>query len=1098
MPGKEFCVEKQNRILVLLMLLGLVAAVILGLILDRSGTPAVSSGDYQIRITEICAKNESIIADNDGVYRDYIELYNAGADVRLTGFTLTDGQKSCAPFGDAVLGAGEYRLVFLGKEITGFGLSASGGDCIQLKDPAGSIVAQTNVAAMTEDQVMIFRSGLYHTSYEATPGFSNDRAGLHAFRTGDVNEAPAIRVSEILAENTAACPDEQGFYCDVIELHNASGKAVSLEGFWLSDDPNQRFRFLLPDVTVAPDGYLLIYCDGKNYMAETGEIHANFGLSLGDVLCLTDRSGSYHTADVVFAGEDRSAALNGDNTFEAASPSLGWPNTEEGIAQFVRSRVDENAPLVISEVLLSDAGVPYGGSVQDAVEITNSSGQTVSTAGWYLTDGGDPYEYALPEGELAPGESIVLVCSASTTGFSLREGETVYLTAPDYRIASPVTCIPADPGMAISLQTEGYAFAVPSLGYANDDEGREGYAASVLPDGLRISEVMTANRSWLLGPYGVGCDWVELYNASGEPVSLGEYCLTDDAAEAGKCPLPERTLEPGEYCVILLASRQEHLPAGYDWIEMTLSSEGESLYLTREETVADYTVIPALMPDVSYGRPESGCACSTLAAVTPGSPNSGAAEAASMPRAVTAQGVYENVEYLDVELTGAGEIYYTTDCTAPGKNASLYTGPIRITETTVIRAVCRRPGMIDSQVLDLTYLLNEQDALPAVSLVLEPDDLWSVERGIYVRANYYEDEYPYLGANYFQRWERSASVSLFEEDGTGFSYPCGLRIFGGYSRALDVKAFSCFFRDSYGVSELAYPLFGEEGLDTYEAFVLRAGGQDLFTTRIRDVLMTSLLGEATDVAVQKYRPVVMYLNGEFWGVYFIREKVNENYVAGNYNVRADSVILAEGNGYDCPAYMELYDYAASHDLSQPEHYAYICEQMDVAEYIDCMVAQMCIGNPDNGNIKFFRYEGGKWTWIFFDTDHALKSATYPSYDEHLSRSGTGWIDNISTRLINALLENSEFRDLFLTRMAWQLNNIWTPENILARIDELEALIGDAMVKDYLRWGLKPSGREEHLEFLRSVAAERREFMMEYTQSYFGLTDEQMQSYGFIR
>lgn len=1090
--------EKQNKKLVLLMLLGLIATVALGLLLDRSSAPVESSGDYQIRITEICAKNESIIADNDGVFRDYIELYNAGSDVSLAGFTLTDGQGECAPFGDAVLGAGEYRLVFLGTEVTGFSLGASGGDCIQLKDPAGGIVVQTNVAAMTEDQVMLYQGGLYHTTHDASPGFPNDEAGLAAFRQGSVSEEPQILISEILAENVTACPDEQGYYGDVIELHNVSGRDLSLGGFWLSDNPQQRFRFHMPDVTLAAEGYLLIYCDGKNYTDETGAIHANFGLSLGDVLCLTDRSGGYITADVAFAGEDCSVALNQEGGFAAAAPSLGYPNTEDGIHRFDQSRIDGHAPLVISEVLLSDALVPYGGTPEDVVEITNRSNNTVSTAGWYLTDGGDPYEFPLPEQELAPGEYLVLVCSPSTTGFSLREGETLSLTTPEYRISSPVTCVLTEPGTGISLQTEGYAFTAPSLGYPNDAQGQESYAAAIRPGDLLISELMTGNRSYLLGPYGVGCDWVEFYNASTAPISLADYYLSDDPLVPEKCPLPDITLEPGEYCVILLAGKPDHLLKGYSWIPMTLSSEGDGLYLSHEGTITDYAVIPALVPDVSYGRPQDSSAFSTLASVTPGKPNSPAAEPAPMPQAVTAQGVYEDVEYLDVELLGEGDIYYTTDCTVPGANATLYTGPIRLTETTVIRAVCRQSGMIQSQVLDLTYLINEKDNLPAVALVLEPDDLWSSEHGIYAMGYNANPAYPHEGANYFQRWEKSASVSLFEQDGSGFTSPCGLRIFGGYSRALSMKAFSCFFRDAYGAPELNYPLFGEEGLDSYEAFVLRASGQDVFTTRMRDVLMTSLLAEATDVPVQKYRPVVLYLNGEYWGVYYIREKVSENYVAGNYNVSPDSVILAEQNGYDCEEYMEMYTYAVTHDLSQAEHYAHISELMDIDEYIDFIVAQMCIGNPDNGNVKYFKYDGGKWTWIFFDTDHGLGNVAFHSLAEHMNPAGSGFVGNLSTRLINSLMKNREFKDKFLTRMAWQLNNIWTPENILARIDYLESLIGQDMVKDYIRWGYDPSIRAKHVESLRSVASRRRDIMIAYVKAYFNLTNEQMQSYGFIQ
>lgn len=1087
--------EKQNKILALILLVALVAAMILGISLDRS-VSSENGGNYQILITEICAKNDTIIAGNDGVFWDYIELYNAGQDVNLAGFTLTDGQKQFT-FGNVALASGEYRLVFLGAEVTGFSLGASGGDCVQLKDPAGSIVVQVKVAAMLADQVMILQSGVYHTSSDASPGFPNDIQGLASFRQGRRTKVPKIQISEILAENVTACPDELGKYSDVIELHNVSEQSISLGQFWLSDNPAQRFRFHLPDVNLPPDGYVLVFCDGRNYTDENGMIHANFGLSLGDVLCLTDSNGGYITADVVFGGEDRSVALTQEGIYEVSAPSLGWPNTEAGIYDFARSRVDEHAALVISEVLLSDSGIPRGGALKDVVEIVNRSGKAVSTAGWYLTDGSNAYESPLPEQILEPGEYLILECNPSNTGFSLRVGETVSLTTPEFRIASPVTCVPADPGMSISLLGEGYIFAEPSLGFSNDDLGRKNYARLIQPNGLRISELMTANLSHLLGPYGVGSDWVELYNASSEAVSLCEYHLSDDPLIPNLCAMPDITLDPGEYCVILLTSKTENLPKGYTSIPLSLSSEGDVLYLSLNGAITDYVVIPAMMPDISFGRPDGSATFSTLSSVTPGEANSQGAQIAPMPKSLTSQGVYDNISCLDVELTGDGEIYYTTDCTAPGSDAILYTDPIHITKTTVIRAVCRQPGKLQSQILDLTFLLNEQDNLPAISLVLEPNDLWSADYGIYVQGYHAETEFPYKGANYWQNWERRASVSLFEKDGTGFSSPCGIKIFGAFSRALPLKAFSCFFRDAYGASELHYPIYGEDGLDTYESFVLRASGQDVFTTRMRDVLITSLAGEATNIPVQKYRPVVLYLNGEFWGVYYIREKISENYVAGNYNVSSDTVILTEKDGLDCPEYMELYNYAITHNLADAAHYSHISEMMDIDEYIDYIVAQMCIGNPDNGNAKFFKYDGGKWTWILYDTDLAFHNVAYSSVTEHLSLAGTGVVDSTSTRLINALLQNSEFKDKFLSRMSWQLNNIWTSENILGRIEELDTLIAEDLKKDYARWNHNYQKRAEFVESLRMFARDRRDIMINYIKVYFCLTEEQLKSYGFI-
>ena len=173
---------------------------------QQPDTGEIPKQDYRIIISEICTKNETVIADNTGKYRDYIELYNPGQAVSLEGFTLTNGKATSAPL-HIQLEAGEYRVVFLSSETTGFTLGASGNDCIQLLDPSGSVVAQANTVGLTEDQVMVYRNGKYEVSAEATPGFSNDSAGLSAFREGTlVTDAPLL-VTELLLGNAASLPE---------------------------------------------------------------------------------------------------------------------------------------------------------------------------------------------------------------------------------------------------------------------------------------------------------------------------------------------------------------------------------------------------------------------------------------------------------------------------------------------------------------------------------------------------------------------------------------------------------------------------------------------------------------------------------------------------------------------------------------------------------------------------------------------------------------------------------------------------------------------------------------------------------------------------
>ncbi len=1052
-----------------------------------------------LRITEICTKNESILSDAQGKFRDYIELYADGQDVCLLGFTLTDGKKTSPPLGDITLKAGQYRVIFLSDDTTGFALGANGGDSIQIKAGDGTIVAQASTTALAADQVMSWQDGNYLVTDCATPGFPNTAEGLSAFREGFLQENPAVVISELLTRNESTLPDEKGIFSDVVELHNVSGEQVDLGNYFLSDSQNSRFSYRLPEITLEPDGYVVVFCDGENYVSDQGHIHASFGISKGESLYLTDSTGGYLSLSGEQTGDDRSWQMDDTGSFLAGVPSLGHPNTAQGVELAQKQRTNFESPLYISEVLLSSSGMPFGGKIGDFVEITNRSDAAVSTAGWFFSDGGDPYSYALPVQELKPGECMVLYCHRNGIGFGLSQGENLMLTAPDYRHAPLVTCTEGDPGQSMSLSLDGESlvssFGSVSLGYGNDADGCKQYLADQQPTGLMISEVMSSNSQYLRGPYGVTTDWLELYNGGTEAVDLSGYALTDNPNYPGKYQLPQVTLEPGAYYVILLTQDSSRVRKGYDWLPMGLSAQGDQVYLTAGTETVDFVFIPELDVDVAYGRAGGSMEFSQLSKPTPEKANSAAAAVSSDPVAVTAPGCYDGVEYLDVVLQGEGVIYYTTNCHAPNQTARRYTEPIRITQTTVIRAVCYEPEKQRSQIITLTYVLNEGDNLSVVSLVARPDALWDEESGIYVDGPGITAEFPFLGANYHQDWEISANVSLYEADGSGgFSENCGLKIFGGFSRAYAKKSFACMFRRNYGASQLEYPLFGEESLPYYESFVLRAGGQDAFTARMRDELITSLAGDYLGLPVQKYRPVVVYLNGEYWGLYYIREKINANYVAGNFGVEKEEVTLTHWSGGDCPEYQAVRMYAINHDLSQQEHYDYIDSMIDIENYTDFMITQLWIHNRDRGNVKFFTTVGGKWTWVLFDTDISFSDVQENSLENMLDRNVTP--DYSGRTFLVRLLKNESYREYYLRRMAWQMTNVWTEENILARIDELQATIDEDMKKDAPRWHASYDNWLGYVENLRSFARQRNRYLIPAVQDYFDLTDEQMKDYGF--
>ena len=695
--------KRKQTYLAAILLIGLIILCAVSMLLDGSLEHGASANVPipDLIISEICAKNDTIIEDNTDKHRDYIELYNPGQAISLAGYTLTDGTRHSAPLGDFHIPAGGYRILFLDNDTTGFALSSTGGDCIQLLDPFGRIVVQTSTSAMGADQVMLYdKGGTYLLSSMASPGFPNDAAGVAAFREGSEALDTPLVISEVLTRNQSAVPDENGVYADAIELYNRSGEEIQLGLYCLTDNPASRFRFRLPDRVLKPGEYLVVFCDSLNYIAPGGEIHVNFSLSVGETLMLTGPDGSHAAMDIFLTGDNTSYALTEDGSYKSMAPSLGYPNTEEGAALCAAATLDESLPLAISEVLLSGSGVPYNGAFRDVVEICNVSDSAVSTEGWYLSDGGDPYAYALPGTKLSPGEVLVIVCSQETTGFGLSDGETVRLTAPSRFHGPTVACVTPDGGMSIQLLDGSYTLALPSPGYPNGEEGRLDWEKDCIPQGLMISEVMTSNQSFLRGPYATTCDWVELYNGSKETIDLSGFGLSDDPDTM--YVLPQILLEPGQYQIVLLSEDTRNLISGYPILPFSLAAAGEQLYLCSMDAVVDYLNIPRLEQDVAYGRSGDGLPA-IWEDVTPGTENGAAAPVSDMPETLTAQGVYDNVSSLEVSLCGSGSIYYTTDASTPDSNSTPYTGPIMLSETTVIRAVCVEEGKAPSSPLEQQY-----------------------------------------------------------------------------------------------------------------------------------------------------------------------------------------------------------------------------------------------------------------------------------------------------------------------------------------------------------------------------------------------------------
>lgn len=442
-----------------------------------------------------------------------------------------------------------------------------------------------------------------------------------------------------------------------------------------------------------------------------------------------------------------------------------------------------------------------------------------------------------------------------------------------------------------------------------------------------------------------------------------------------------------------------------------------------------------------------------------------------------------------MELSAPGAVaYYTTDGSAPSQLSSRYTRPLRLEQTTVLRAVAYHADGRVSPVLGHTYFIGEPSThLAVVSIGISPEVLFHPRSGLFMLGNNVVDTlWKKPGANFWSRTEFPASVEMFETDGRCvYRSQSGFRLFGGMSRLFPQKSIALVARNRYGESRIRHKVFGKKGLNKFKFLVLRNSGSDFGKTHFRDALMTSLV-EDWDIDKQDYRPAHVYINGQYWGIYNIREKVNRFFLAGHHpEVDNDSIDLIEHRYTrkrgSTRHYMSLMNFLETHSLADPANYAYVNTQMDVQNFMDYQIAQIYFDNRDaGGNIRFWRPQkpGGRWRWILYDTDWGFGlhgGGTYRSNSLafHTDPQGPAWPNPPwSTFMLRKFLENKEFEKAFVNRFAGYLSTSFSEETVLNRIDSIYQDLLPEMPRHLERWNLSRSKWEEEVSIVREFAQER--------------------------
>ena len=529
----------------------------------------------------------------------------------------------------------------------------------------------------------------------------------------------------------------------------------------------------------------------------------------------------------------------------------------------------------------------------------------------------------------------------------------------------------------------------------------------------------------------------------------------------------------------------------------SISADGEPIFLTNASGAivhqTDSTVVPN---DVSRGLSRGGASKWVFfAEPTPGSANTTKSYSTAQKNDITfsvSGGLQIEKQTLTMTSAAGTPIYYTIDGSVPNKESILYVTPLKISKTTVIRAISYCDTLLPGQPATRSFIFPDHEiSLPVFSLVTDPYNLYDYNYGIYVEGPDAESADPHYGANYHKDWERPMHIECFFPDGEEIiDQDAGVKIAGAWSRAHAQKSFAFHARKAYGKNRFDCKLFSNKDISSFKSFVLRNSGNDWYSTMFRDAFITGLVRN-NNIDIQAYQPSVVYLNGEYWGILNLREKINEHYVANNYNwVDADEVDLLELSGTvvhgDDSHYNAIKSFLLSHSISNVDNYEYVATQLDLDEFIEYMVLEIYCNNGDwpGNNCKFWhpQVDGGRWRWIAYDTDFGFGLYSDTGYEEDMLGS---CLHNTAgpTFILNKLTASEIFTRNFVNRFADRLNNEFHPDVVNSLIDSLSENISNEIAYHINRWHAIGNWNN-NVERMRIFAEERPSYLRDHIRDHF--------------
>lgn len=913
----------------------------------------------------------------------------------------------------------------------------------------------------------------------------------------------SLVINEIMTGNNGTIASFDGGIYDYLELYNGSDKDIELKDYGLGDE-NNKVKWVFPKTTIKAKSYMVVFLSGK----KLDGLNASFKLksSGGEVVSLFRPNGKVIDAVKTVSLDSGSVMARDENgLWVIESPTPGFANNLKGHEEFLKSLMAEGASdLKINEILANNKGnfKNKNGEYSGYIEIINVSNKSINLENYSLSNDADcSFKWQFPNKVITSGETLVIYTSGTSskkgelsTGFKLKsKNGYAVLSNNKGKVIDRVEYNNLGNGMSYVRTENGFAQSSSiTPGYPNTIDGQMKFQSEYIkaPKDLIINEAMNSNYEYLPQNGGNYYDWIELYNNGKNDIKLSDYCLTTNINTVCMSKLPDVTLKKGEYYVVMASGNTELSNKSYTHLGFKLG-DNDAIYLTKDSSIIDSMYVSQVPNGYSYGR-GSSYGLYYFSKPTPKAKNNSGTEAISyLPTSSVEGGVIKDGKEFQVALTGK-KIYYTLDGSTPTTSSKVYSSPLTIKKTTVLKIMSKEDGKLASDVNTYSYIMDGSHKVSVMSISIDKKKLNKVNSHTSLNSKVLEHGY----------------VEYFDKDGGGFKINMGLKLFGGSTRSYKKKSYEIKFKKMFGDAKLKYKVFDTVDSSVFDSLVLRTGSQDEFQyndqrTVIKDVVATSLMGEYGTADVQAYEPIILYINGSYNGIYFIREKVDETFVANHYNVQTTkndtSILRIDGevkSGSDSK-YKAMINFINKNSLSNKNNYAKIKEQIDIKSLCDFWVGEIYTANYDILNTRYFsnkNVDNGKWKFIFYDLDSGFFRTTQNTFTEYTSASGMGdW--NFPTDLLRNLMKSDEFKKEFLERLSYNLKNTWSYDNVNKRIDEVIEMIGkNEFKRNAERWGNSYSHWEKSISAMKTFAKKRNSYVIKYAKSYFKLSNSDVNKY----